>query len=36
MGDVLPFDAEKGPEICAVPTDNGKAFCGTERHAHEL
>ena len=34
--DVLPFYAEKGLEIGAVLTDNGREFCGTDRHPYEL
>ena len=34
--DVLPFYAGLGLEIGAVLTDNGREFCGTERHPYEL
>jgi transposase InsO family protein len=34
--DVLPFYAEFGLEVGAVLTDNGREFCGTERHPYEL
>ncbi len=34
--DVLPFYGELGLEIAAVLTDNGREFCGTERHPYEL
>jgi transposase InsO family protein len=34
--DVLPFYEELGLEVGAVLTDNGREFCGTERHPYEL
>jgi transposase InsO family protein len=34
--DVLPFYRELGLEVGAVLTDNGREFCGTERHPYEL
>jgi transposase InsO family protein len=34
--DVLPFYREKGIEISALLTDNGREFCGTEAHPYEL
>ena len=34
--DVLPFYRDLGLEVGAVLTDNGREFCGTERHAYEL
>src|SRR5919112_3597862 len=34
--DVLPFYAELGLPVGAVLTDNGREFCGTERHPYEL
>jgi transposase InsO family protein len=34
--DVLPFYARLDLPIGAVLTDNGREFCGTERHAYEL
>lgn len=34
--DVLPFYAELDLPIAAVLTDNGREFCGTERHPYEL
>jgi transposase InsO family protein len=34
--DVLPFYAELDLPIGAVLTDNGREFCGTERHPYEL
>jgi transposase InsO family protein len=34
--DVLPFYKELGLEVGAVLTDNGREFCGTERHPYEL
>jgi transposase InsO family protein len=34
--DVLPFYAGLGLEVGAVLTDNGREFCGTERHPYEL
>lgn len=34
--DVLPFYAERGIEIGALLTDNGREFCGTEAHPYEL
>jgi transposase InsO family protein len=33
---VLPFYAERGIEIGALLTDNGREFCGTEAHPYEL
>jgi transposase InsO family protein len=34
--DVLPFYAQLGLPVSAVLTDNGREFCGTERHPYEL
>jgi transposase InsO family protein len=34
--DVLPFYGELGLPVGAVLTDNGREFCGTERHPCEL
>ncbi len=34
--DVLPFYEKLGLPVSAVLTDNGREFCGTERHAYEL
>jgi hypothetical protein len=34
--DVLPFYAELDLPVGAVLTDNGREFCGTERHPYEL
>src|ERR671912_635163 len=34
--DVLPFYARLDLPISAVLTDNGREFCGTERHPYEL
>jgi transposase InsO family protein len=34
--DVLPFYAKLGLPVSAVLTDNGREFCGTERHPYEL
>jgi transposase InsO family protein len=34
--DVLPFYAKLGLPVGAVLTDNGREFCGTERHPYEL
>jgi transposase InsO family protein len=34
--EVLPFYRELGLEVGAVLTDNGREFCGTERHPYEL
>ncbi len=34
--DVLPFYAELDLPVQAVLTDNGREFCGTERHPYEL
>ena len=34
--DALPFYRDLGLEVGAVLTDNGREFCGTERHAYEL
>lgn len=34
--DVLPFYAELELPVQAVLTDNGREFCGTERHPYEL
>ena len=34
--DVLPFYRERGLAVKAVLTDNGREFCGTERHVYEL
>jgi transposase InsO family protein len=34
--DVLPFYRDIGLEVGAVLTDNGREFCGTERHPYEL
>jgi Integrase core domain len=34
--DVLPFYARLDLPIGAVLTDNGREFCGTERHPYEL
>jgi transposase InsO family protein len=34
--DVLPFYEKLGLPVGAVLTDNGREFCGTERHPYEL
>lgn len=34
--EVLPFYARLGLPVSAVLTDNGREFCGTERHPYEL
>ena len=34
--DVLPFYAELELPVSAILTDNGREFCGTERHPYEL
>ena len=34
--DVVPFYRDLGLPIGAVLTDNGREFCGTERHPYEL
>lgn len=34
--DVLPFYREKGIQVGAVLTDNGREFCGKETHPYEL
>ena len=34
--DVLPFYAELELPVQSVLTDNGREFCGTERHPYEL
>jgi transposase InsO family protein len=34
--DVLPFYARLDLPVGAVLSDNGREFCGTERHAYEL
>lgn len=34
--DVLPFYRRRKLEVKAVLTDNGREFCGTERHPYEL
>ena len=34
--EVLPFYAERGIEVGAVLTDNGREFCGTDAHPFEL
>jgi transposase InsO family protein len=34
--DVLPLYRDLGLEVGAVLTDNGREFCGTERHPYEL
>jgi transposase InsO family protein len=34
--DVPPFYAELGLKVGAVLADNGREFCGTERHPYEL
>jgi transposase InsO family protein len=34
--EVLPFYAALGLPVSAVLTDNGREFCGTERHPYEL
>lgn len=34
--DVLPFYRERKLPVGAVLTDNGREFCGTERHPYEL
>ena len=34
--DVLPFYDQLGLPVQAVLTDNGREFCGTERHPYEL
>ena len=34
--DVLPFYGKLGLPVGAVLTDNGREFCGTERHPYEL
>ncbi len=33
---MLPFYVEQGLPIQAVLTDNGREFCGTDRHPYEL
>lgn len=32
----MPFYRDLGLEVGAVLTDNGREFCGTERHPYEL
>lgn len=34
--DVLPFYREKGLQVEAIITDNGREFCGKETHPYEL
>lgn len=34
--EVLPFYRERGIEVSALLTDNGREFCGTEAHPYEL
>jgi transposase InsO family protein len=34
--DVLPFYQDRGLAVTAVLTDNGREFCGTDRHPFEL
>ncbi len=34
--DVLPFYAKLGLPVKAILTDNGREFCGTERHPYAL
>jgi len=34
--DVLPFYRNLGLTVGAILTDNGREFCGTERHTYEL
>jgi len=34
--DVLPFYQQHGLTVGAVPTDNGREFCGPESHPYEL
>jgi transposase InsO family protein len=34
--DVLPFYQERGIDVAAILTDNGREFCGTDRHPYEL
>ena len=34
--DVLPFYQERDMPVGAILTDNGREFCGTERHPFEL
>lgn len=34
--DVLPFYRDHGLSVSAVLTDNGREYCGTERHHYEL
>ena len=34
--DALPFYQERGIEVTAVLTDNGREFCGTETHPYEV
>jgi len=34
--DVLPFYEERGLEVKAVLTDNGREYCGTETHPYEM
>ncbi len=34
--DMLPFCADLGLPVQAVPTDNGREFCGAENHPYEL
>jgi transposase InsO family protein len=34
--DALPFYERLGLQVSAVLTDNGREFCGTERHPYEL
>ncbi len=33
---MLPFCADLGLPVQAVPTDNGREFCGAENHPYEL
>lgn len=34
--DVIPFYRDRGLAIVAMLTDNGREFCGTDRHHYEL
>ena len=34
--DVLPFYQERTIDVAAILTDNGREFCGTDRHPYEL
>jgi transposase InsO family protein len=34
--DVLPFYRERGLQVEAILTDNGKEFCGTDAHPYEV